>query len=89
MGQNRLEVGKLWPIDQIWPASFYVVCRLKNAFYILKWLRKKKIKRMVFHNIWNLDGIEILVSVSKVLLERSHDHVFALPVAAVVAQPQN
>lgn len=42
-------------------------------FYIFKWLKQMK-RRIVFYDTWKLHEIQLLVSLSKVLLEHSHIH---------------
>ena len=72
--QSRTEVGKLWLMGYSWLACFCVACKLRMIFmFFYGWGRKS---RMIFPKTWNLDKIEILVSVSKVLLEHSHGHLF-------------
>ena len=44
----------------------------KNGVYIFKWLKKN----IIFCDMWNSHGIQMSVSINKVLLEHRHTHSF-------------
>ena len=65
--------GRLWPTDQIWPASWFFMAReLRMVFIIFKWLKQIK-RRVIFPDTGKSFEIHISISVNKVLLEHIHD----------------
>lgn len=71
---DRSRIGEQWPTCQIWSIACVLYSLQTNSrLYISKELKYIK-RRMLFYYTWKLVNIQILISISKFLLEHSHIH---------------